>query len=98
MSAAAGRVLQPSDLFQLAKISNTEEAEKLLGHILSFLAYIKPGDVLETSTLRFTKLGHDLIEVTRDDGESELIHVDVHATGEMVVDSLAKRKVLRFPV
>lgn len=81
-----GRVLQPADLFRWAEIKGAEEAEKVLGHAYAFLNHMSVGDVLETSSVRFTKLSEDLI------------HVESLVNAERMVDALAKRRLLRFPV
>lgn len=80
------KTIQPQQLFELLNVKNLEEATKVLATSLSLLAYMCPGDKLETSDMTFLKLSHDLI------------HIDCTTNFNQVVDNLDKSRVLRLPV
>ena len=85
MSEVVGRTLQTKQLFKMLNIDveRHEEAEKVIALTVDFLLYMAVGDSFETSSARFTKLNHDLLHIAF--GVDELD----------VVESLAKRKIIK---
>lgn len=79
-------ILQPSEMFRLLKIENTEEAERVLSTALEFLVYMKVGYTLKTGLVTFKKISNDLI------------HMDVKIDPNDFVDALEKAKVIRIPI
>lgn len=80
------KTIQPAYILELLNVKNIEEGKKIISTTLSFLAYLKPGESLEYSSGRFTKLSHDLI------------HFDNNMSSEEIFDSLEKRKVIKIPI
>ena len=87
MSEPVGRILQTKQLFKMLNIDadRHEEAEKIQALTIDFLLYMNVHDTFETSSSRFTKLNHDLL------------HIEYRADELAVVDSLARRKIIRIP-
>ena len=84
--SAAEKIIQPHHLCNLLNVKNIEEAKRVLATGFSMLAYLSPGDSLETSDIKFQKISKDLIFVNT--------KTDLSA----VVDSMDKARVLRIPV
>jgi hypothetical protein len=79
-------ILQPTDLLKKLNIKNEEDGMKILNLFVSFFAYMKTGDQLETSLVSFHKVDEDLF------------HIDVHIDAEEIVDTLHKSRVIRIPI
>lgn len=84
--SAAAKTIQPQQLFDLLNVKNMEEAHKVLATSMSLLAYMSPGDKLETSDMTFSKISVDLI------------HVKCNMDFNQIVDSLHQSRILRLPV
>lgn len=80
------KTIQPQQLFELLNVKNTEETQKVLATALAFLAYMSPGDEMQTSDLVFEKIAPDLI------------HIRTEVDLTTVVDSMEKKRILRMPV
>ena len=80
------KVVQPQHIFDLLNVKDRDEAERVLSETLSFLIYMRAGDVLETSTAIFEKLSDDLF------------HIETNLDSRKIYDSLEKKKIIRFPV
>jgi len=79
-------ILQPSELFKLFEINDTEESKSILSIIISFLLYMKTGDILKTSNIIIEKIGTDVIKIDSDINKQEII------------DSLQKNRVIKLPI
>lgn len=84
--SSTAKTIQPQQLFDLLNVKNMEEATKVLATSLSLLAYMSPGDKLETSDMTFSKISADLI------------HVNCNMDFSQLVDSLHQSRILRLPV
>lgn len=80
------KIITPSTVFKNMKLKTTNypDAEKILSVALNTLIGLNVGDVLETSSGTFTKIAPDLL------------HVDSNLNQEQLVDSLEKRKIIKF--
>jgi len=79
-------VLQPSEIFKMLKIKDTDEAEKVLDTALKLLVYLKPGDKIKVGGVTYTKLDMDTV------------HLGVKVSAEEIADTLDQKKVIRIPV
>jgi hypothetical protein len=79
-------VIQPQKLCELLKVKNVEDAERVLSLAFAFLAYMSPGDELQTSDISIKKL------------DNNLLYIDSDTDLTTVVDSLERKRVLRIPV
>lgn len=81
--------IRPESIYNILSIKEKERievAEKMLTIILPFLIYLKPGDSLVTSTAKFHKIGHDLIQIEH-----------IQNIGEHITDELVGKKIIKFP-
>lgn len=80
------KTITPSSIFKNMKLDslNFVEAEKVLSVALNTLIRLNVGDVLETSSGTFSKIA------------SDLVHVDTDLNQSQIVDSLEKRKIIKF--
>ena len=79
-------ILQPSDLFELLRVKNTKETEKVLSFTINFLSYMRVGDILQTSLTTFEKVGDDLL------------YIDTKLNPNAVIDSLNKGRIINLPL
>ena len=80
------RVIQPHDLFEMHNIKNQVDAEKVLSSAFNILVYLRVGDAMETSALRFTKVADDLLQI------ESILEL------EMLVDTLQQRRIIKLPI
>jgi hypothetical protein len=80
------KIIQPAHLCKLLGTKHIKEAERVLSLAYAFLVYMNPGDSLETSDIRLSKISKDLI------------HVDSDFDLSQVVDGLEKKRVLCIPL
>jgi len=79
-------VLQPTEIFRMLKIRDTEEAGKILDTSLKLLLYLKPGDKIKVGGVTYTKL----------DGDT--VHIDVKVSSEEIADTLDRKRIIRVPL
>lgn len=73
-------------MFDMLNVKNFDEARRVMSHSLGLLAYLNPGDRLEITDIKFEKLSNDLI------------YIDSRLDLAQVVDSLEKKRILKFPL
>lgn len=78
--------IQPADIFSWRGIKDHEEGEKILSGFLNALLFLSPGDSIEFSQASLNKLSTDLIQI------------EFKMDFKQFVDSLEKRKIIRFPL
>ena len=69
----------------MLNVRDFDEANRVLKTSLDFLIYMRPGDLLVTASAKFHKIGPDLIQI------------DPNVDAQTFMDSLHKRKVIKFP-
>jgi hypothetical protein len=78
--------LQPKDLVKRLVLKDEEEGVKAMNLFASFLAYMEPGDVLQTSLIDFVKIDTELMQIKTKIDEVEIL------------DALHKNKLIRIPL
>lgn len=81
-------IVQPYEILKLLNLKNLDvtEVEKVIATTLEFLIYMRTGDELKTSFGNFEKIAHDLF------------HVASHVKNQDIIDTLEKRKIIKFPI
>jgi hypothetical protein len=77
---------QPQEFFDLLGVKNIDEGQKVLNAAFNLIAYLKPGDSVQTSTVTITRV------------QDDLYHVDVRMDKKIVYDEVVKNKVIKLPV
>ena len=67
-------------------IKNQVDAVKVLSSAFNILVYLRVGDAMETSALRFTKVADDLLQI------ESILEL------EMLVDTLQQRRIIKLPI
>lgn len=81
-----GRIVQPNELFDMLKVKNREEAERVLSNTLYFLLYMRVGDKLSTSVADFNKIAPDLIQL------------DYAVDANAIADEMVKKRIIKLPI
>lgn len=68
------------------KLKDMSDSERILSSLVNLFVYLKDKDCLQTSVANFSKIAPDLI------------FVDTNLEENQIVDSLEKRRVIKFPV
>ena len=84
--SAVTNIIQPSSIFKMLNVKNNDDAEKVMSTTLSFLLYMKPGDILKTSNINFEKISPDLI------------YLDTDLNKDQMLDELSKKKIIKLPI
>ena len=93
-----GRTIQPAEIFKIFGYKEDQEfgtlscedtkvdANKILSWVFAMLIYLKPGDMIETSSARFKKISDDLL------------CIDVNLDLKLMLDNVEMRRVIKIPV
>jgi hypothetical protein len=86
MSGTEGieRVIRPKELFDTLQVKDVEESEKAFKYAFDFLNYMSVGDVIETTQGSYEKISEDLI------------HITPQINTEDMVNTLAKKRIIKF--
>ena len=82
-------IFQPQDICRMMEITDpahVDVAEKVLSMTLNLLAYLSPGDSLETNQVRYTKLS------------KELLFQEVKIKRADILNSLEKLRVIKIVI
>lgn len=78
------KIIKPKELFDMLQIKDVEEAERVFKYAFDFLSYMSVGDEIQTPNGTYTKIS------------SDLIHFNQDLNKEDMVNTLEKRRVIKF--
>jgi hypothetical protein len=84
MSGDVIKEVRPKELFDMLQIKDVEEAERVFKYAFEFLAYISVGDIIQTPQGDFEKLSDDLI------------HISTSVNKDDMLNTLEKRRIIKF--
>lgn len=80
------KVIQIKEFLHLLNVKNLEECELVATEILNLPVYLQPGDSIETSSTKYTKL------------DDNLIHLETKLEERRLLDAMQTKLAIKIPV